>query len=513
MVRPPLRAAVWQRLVKELNYHEDAHSLQTQWKRLRERYVRERRRKAAKDFFDPLTGGVSSVKNFHLMHWIDEFLPDISNNQSSSSNSSNNVSMHLPGTSISDRQQHQQQQYFEPLNNGFGNIGICKSSLNGPSTSTIGTKKNESTNGSPSSTSSETSTISGGGGQQQQIILPNLRHQIKSEINGGSAFYSTGKANQLMYKLREELGLRMPPVIGLVNNIGQEQQHQQHLNISPHQLQMPTETLRPISAECYQQIGILPQQQHSIQDIQNDYFHQQQQPSSSSSATNEAAISSPYLNRRKRSALDSLMLLQQQQSTNNERILQRNNNSRTKQEQQQQQIIAESEHLLIQQQQQQQIPSIALAIHNNQQQQQHHLLSPHQAPSVHSIRSSNSNSSTSLQQQQNNLLLPSTSSTITVGQQQQQASSSTTNTTIIPQQQQQQLFQQQEEIVENEEGNFIEMIVRHLKNLNEDEKVVTKMNIQRILMDARFGRGACVRMFNDELAMEQQRQQQQHLQQ
>ena len=67
-----------------------------------------------------------------------------------------------------------------------------------------------------------------------------------------------------MYKLREELGLRVPPVIGLVNNIGQEPQ--QHLN-SPHQLQMTTESLRlrPVSAECYQQIGVLPQQQHSIQ--------------------------------------------------------------------------------------------------------------------------------------------------------------------------------------------------------------------------------------------------------
>ena len=63
----------------------------------------------------------------------------------------------------------------------------------------------------------------------------------------------------------------------------------------------------------------------------------------------------------------------------------------------------------------------------------------------------------------------------------------------------------------DQESAFIEMIVRHLRNLNEDEKVVTKMNIQRILMDARFGRGACVRMFNDELAMEQQRHmQQQH---
>uniref|UniRef100_A0A1I8B4K9 MADF domain-containing protein n=1 Tax=Meloidogyne hapla TaxID=6305 RepID=A0A1I8B4K9_MELHA len=502
------RSSVWQKLCKELNYHEDAHSLQTQWKRLRERYVRERRRKAGRDVFDPLTGGVSSIKNFHLMHWIDEFLPD--NNNQSSSNSSNNVSMQMPSTSISNQQQHQQ--YFEPLNNinGFGNIGICKSSLNGPTTSTLG-KKNESTNGSPSSTSSETSIISGngsgGGQQQQQMILPNLRHQIKSEINGGnSAFYSTGKANQLMYKLREELGLRMPPVIGLVNNIGQEQQHQQqHIN-SPHQLQMSTETLRPISAECYQQIGILPQQQqqHSIQDIQNDYFHQQ--PSASSS-TNETI--SPYLNRRKRSALDSLMLLQQQ-STNNERLLQQQRNvnrmQQTKQEQQQQ-IIGESEHLLLQQQQQQQqqIPSIALAIHNNQQQHiQHHLPSPHQAPSVHSVRS-NSNSSTIQQNNLNNNLninfLPSTSSTVTIA-----------STSNLPQQQQQ-IFQQEiNNNVENEEGNFIEMIVRHLKNLNEDEKVVTKMNIQRILMDARFGRGACVRMFNDELAMEQQRQQQ-HLQQ
>uniref|UniRef100_A0A915D2K8 MADF domain-containing protein n=1 Tax=Ditylenchus dipsaci TaxID=166011 RepID=A0A915D2K8_9BILA len=69
------------------------------------------------------------------------------------------------------------------------------------------------------------------------------------------------------------------------------------------------------------------------------------------------------------------------------------------------------------------------------------------------------------------------------------------------------------------ESALIETIVRHLGNLNDDEKVVTKMNIQRILMDARFGRGACVRMFREEeqsenmAAMENQRHLQQQQQQ
>ncbi|VDK57112.1 unnamed protein product [Anisakis simplex] len=45
---------------------------------------------------------------------------------------------------------------------------------------------------------------------------------------------------------------------------------------------------------------------------------------------------------------------------------------------------------------------------------------------------------------------------------------------------------------------FANSIASHLSRLNEDEKAVAKMNIQRILMDARFGMGACARMIHDE---------------
>ncbi|VDM43289.1 unnamed protein product [Toxocara canis] len=45
---------------------------------------------------------------------------------------------------------------------------------------------------------------------------------------------------------------------------------------------------------------------------------------------------------------------------------------------------------------------------------------------------------------------------------------------------------------------FANSIATHLSRLNEDEKAVAKMNIQRILMDARFGMGACARMIHDE---------------
>ncbi|KAM3723934.1 Transcription factor [Dirofilaria immitis] len=45
---------------------------------------------------------------------------------------------------------------------------------------------------------------------------------------------------------------------------------------------------------------------------------------------------------------------------------------------------------------------------------------------------------------------------------------------------------------------FANSIANYLSRLNEDEKAVAKMNIQRILMDARFGLGACARMIHDE---------------
>lgn len=60
--------------------------------------------------------------------------------------------------------------------------------------------------------------------------------------------------------------------------------------------------------------------------------------------------------------------------------------------------------------------------------------------------------------------------------------------------------------------DLVNTIAAHLSNLSDDEvsskgncyatvmqiqKVVTKMNITRIIMDARFGNGACVRMFRE----------------
>uniref|UniRef100_A0A0N5AYL1 BESS domain-containing protein n=1 Tax=Syphacia muris TaxID=451379 RepID=A0A0N5AYL1_9BILA len=51
---------------------------------------------------------------------------------------------------------------------------------------------------------------------------------------------------------------------------------------------------------------------------------------------------------------------------------------------------------------------------------------------------------------------------------------------------------------QDEEVEFTNSIAAHLSRLNEDEKAVAKMNIQRILMDARFGIGACARMIHEE---------------
>ncbi|VDM28060.1 unnamed protein product [Toxocara canis] len=39
------RCRVWQKLCQDLGFTEDAHALQMQWKRIRDRYVRERRKR------------------------------------------------------------------------------------------------------------------------------------------------------------------------------------------------------------------------------------------------------------------------------------------------------------------------------------------------------------------------------------------------------------------------------------------------------------------------------------
>ncbi|PIO67907.1 hypothetical protein TELCIR_10324 [Teladorsagia circumcincta] len=45
---------------------------------------------------------------------------------------------------------------------------------------------------------------------------------------------------------------------------------------------------------------------------------------------------------------------------------------------------------------------------------------------------------------------------------------------------------------------FQQFISSNLSVLNDDEKAIAKMHIQKILMDARFGQGTCLRIMQEE---------------
>ncbi|VDL65868.1 unnamed protein product [Nippostrongylus brasiliensis] len=45
---------------------------------------------------------------------------------------------------------------------------------------------------------------------------------------------------------------------------------------------------------------------------------------------------------------------------------------------------------------------------------------------------------------------------------------------------------------------FQQFISQNLSVLNDDEKAIAKMHIQKILMDARFGQGTCLRIMQEE---------------
>ncbi|KAH7731631.1 BESS motif family protein [Aphelenchoides avenae] len=76
------RANVWQRLCDDLQFPEEPHALQIQWKRVRDRYVRERKKRKAHtgpaeppvDLNNPNVS--AAVRHYESMKWIDDFLAD-----------------------------------------------------------------------------------------------------------------------------------------------------------------------------------------------------------------------------------------------------------------------------------------------------------------------------------------------------------------------------------------------------------------------------------------------------
>uniref|UniRef100_A0AC35TIR2 MADF domain-containing protein n=1 Tax=Rhabditophanes sp. KR3021 TaxID=114890 RepID=A0AC35TIR2_9BILA len=86
------RTELWCRLAKELNYAEGGPSLQIQWKRLRDRYVKLRRRKRIINIDDPRIDDVpnhmntlSSIRLCKEMAWIDPYLVDTENGNAKTS--------------------------------------------------------------------------------------------------------------------------------------------------------------------------------------------------------------------------------------------------------------------------------------------------------------------------------------------------------------------------------------------------------------------------------------------
>jgi hypothetical protein len=90
------RASVWQKLCEELHFPDEPHALQLQWKRVRDRYVRERKKRKSQgsntETVDPNNPNVSSaVRHYENMKWIDEFLVDPPASKSATATPSSSV--------------------------------------------------------------------------------------------------------------------------------------------------------------------------------------------------------------------------------------------------------------------------------------------------------------------------------------------------------------------------------------------------------------------------------------
>ncbi|VDM91967.1 unnamed protein product, partial [Onchocerca ochengi] len=133
------RIQVWQKLRAELGFKDDAHALQMQWKRIRDRYVRERRKRRNADSGENNQDSVISSRERHtsdssncstsnsainmnasssrqfteMMRWIEPFLVD---------NMASNHSASLTTITSSSNMQHQQIQHLtsQTTNNSQG---------------------------------------------------------------------------------------------------------------------------------------------------------------------------------------------------------------------------------------------------------------------------------------------------------------------------------------------------------------------------------------------------------
>uniref|UniRef100_A0A914GX13 MADF domain-containing protein n=1 Tax=Globodera rostochiensis TaxID=31243 RepID=A0A914GX13_GLORO len=527
------RSAIWQRLCKELDYPEDPHLLQMQWKRIREKYIRERRRRrgaVAETDSSSLNNLNAAARNFSAMGWLDDYLGD----------NANVTRLNTAGPSTSG------ESYHEPTNHMNGGmvlkdvagqqnrLALGGKGTAGPHMAKTAKKHTESTNGSsPSSTSSEISVGSAAaaasaiapfgtsGGQQQQhstaILLPQLRHLPNNGNSNNfslntSAFNgttSTGGAGVGRLRGRHShhaqighFGRQQPQQ--MEEELTGQQALQQHDVIGAATGVAPTGGLSmvpdgPSSSSAYQIISVPHDgtQQHSMATMGIE----QQQPSgsgtsnffqpiqSSTSTAQHLPSTTTSIRGRKRPA--ALEVGQQQ--------LQQTNRAHLFIDQAGDRIVLNQPTAVVQ--------APMLVQHQSPILQNSSPHSMHINPAALANHASRSCSSATFRVGH----IGREQSTSTAGQQQQQQQMPAS---LMAQPQYILSTASQQSHLYDVESAMIEMIVRHLGNLNDDEKVVTKMNIQRILMDARFGRGACVRMFREEeqseLSLEQQ---QRHMQQ
>uniref|UniRef100_A0A183BPT5 MADF domain-containing protein n=1 Tax=Globodera pallida TaxID=36090 RepID=A0A183BPT5_GLOPA len=571
------RSAIWQRLCKELDYPEDPHLLQMQWKRIREKYIRERRRRrgaVTETDSSSLNNLNAAARNFSAMGWLDDYLGDNANvarlntagpstsgesyheqtnhmnggmvlkdvagqqNRTTTVQQTSNSKFHLPELKVGRQQQQQQQQQTSgvgggasdainsydrkeqqkqpnPVDDAIARIDdAIAAAINGGG----GSDEAMVRNGRLSATSSGSFSLNNddfvaetGTTQPEHVASTGRRRQavpVLVACGSGTAItpnWTFGRQQpqqmvgglshqQLMYKLKEE-------------ELTGQQALQQHDVIGAAAGVAPAGGLSmvsdgPSSSSAYQIISIPHDgtQQHSMATMG---IEQQQpsgsgtsnffQPIQSSTSTAQQHLPSTTTSIRGRKRPAALEVGQQQ--------LQQTNRAHLFIDQAGDRIVLNQPTAVVQAPMlvQHQSPILQNASPHSQM---------HINPAALANHASRSCSSATFRVGH----IGREQSTSTAGQQQQQQQQMPASLMAQPQyilstaSQQSHLY--------DVESAMIEMIVRHLGNLNDDEKVVTKMNIQRILMDARFGRGACVRMFREEeqseLSLEQQ---QRHMQQ
>ncbi|KAI1731759.1 alcohol dehydrogenase transcription factor myb/SANT-like domain-containing protein [Ditylenchus destructor] len=477
------RAVIWQQLCHELDYPDEPQSLQTQWKRVRDRYVRERRkrRNAGQDLSAPKTQNGQNPNNmsaaqrhFERMRWIDEYLVTNESNANSASlnNALNNGTNEDVGYFYD---QHANQRAGPGGLSGSADAALSSQFNNNSAVmrTPVNKGKNESTNGSPSSTSSEISVGSAQNSSQHPLLYRgkdgNLHappgYQLVTVPAQPSADPSTMSASEKIDQsiMTMLIGDGTQPSTAATT-------FYQHQPAGPgtSQRMYRVVNLPTTSAAISQEHAILG---HSQNTAESQLVHQP--------ATKRKRLSVGQAGR---------AAIQQNLAQDGGGILIDGNTL----------LSAHPQTLVIeqgdrtsgmQQHSYQQVHSAGGSLHHGGSVPTHAGrvigVPTRTIPATGNGRGAANNQQYAARQQSYVL------------------STNTPSNAIQPQPQY------------DPEAALIETIVTHLARLNDDEKVVTKMNIQRILMDARFGRGACVRMFREEeqsenlAAMERHMQQQQ----